>query len=179
MSPRFPQKIPWRWTILHVHYSYADMLGVLSYSPTTHTRMRRPSHTRRRKRMEDAASVLQTLRIFFLQPQSTKWQISRRTVSCGEEKTYVIHDSITDRWVVPETSLIVTWITYGMATISRMLKNIGLFCKRALQKRPVFCKETCIFKHPTHRSHPIPTYFRVPPKFQIAPPVELLPLSGA
>ena len=42
-----------------------------------------------------------------------------------------------------------------MATISRMLKNIGLFCKRALQKRPVFCKETCIFKHPTHRSHPI------------------------
>jgi len=36
-----------------------------------------------------------------------------------------------------------------------MLINIGLFCKRALQKRPVFCKETCIFKHPTHRSHPI------------------------
>ena len=45
-----------------------------------------------------------------------------------------------------------------MATISRMLNNIGLFCKRALQKRPVFCKETCIFKHPTHRSHPIATY---------------------
>jgi len=44
---------------------------------------------------------------------------------------------------------------YGVATISRMLKNLGLFCKRALQKRPVFCKETCIFKHPTHRSHPI------------------------
>jgi len=39
--------------------------------------------------------------------------------------------------------------------MSRMLKNIGLFCKRALQKRPVFCKETCILKHPTHRSHPI------------------------
>jgi len=46
-------------------------------------------------------------------------------------------------------------VSYGVATISRMLKNIGLFCKRALQKRPVFCKETCIFKHPTHRSHPI------------------------
>jgi len=42
-----------------------------------------------------------------------------------------------------------------VATISRMLKNIGLFCKRALQKRTVFCKETCIFKHPTHRSLPI------------------------
>ena len=26
-------------------------------------------------------------------------------------------------------------------TISRLLKIIGLFCKRALQKRPIFCKE--------------------------------------
>ena len=46
---------------------------------------------------------------------------------------------------------------YGVATISRMLKNTGLFCKRDLQKRPIFCKETYIFKHPTHRSHPIST----------------------
>ena len=44
---------------------------------------------------------------------------------------------------------------YGVATISRMLKNIGLFCKRDLQKRPIFYKETYIFKHPTNRSHPI------------------------
>ena len=44
---------------------------------------------------------------------------------------------------------------YGVATISRMLKNISLFCKRDLQKRPIFCKETYIFKHPTHRSHPV------------------------
>jgi len=47
---------------------------------------------------------------------------------------------------------------YGVATISRMHKNIGLFCKRDLQKRPIFCKETYIFKHPTHRSHPIVFY---------------------
>ena len=46
---------------------------------------------------------------------------------------------------------------YGVASISRMLKNIGLFCKRALQKRPIFCKETYIFKHPINRSHPIGT----------------------
>ena len=46
-------------------------------------------------------------------------------------------------------------VCYGVATISRMLKNIGLFCKRDLQKRPIFCKETYIFKHPTTRSHPI------------------------
>jgi len=47
---------------------------------------------------------------------------------------------------------------HGVATISRMLENIGLFCKRDTQKRPVFCKETCIFKHPTHRSHPISVF---------------------
>jgi len=50
---------------------------------------------------------------------------------------------------------------YGVATISRMLKNIGLFCKRDLQKRPIFCKETYIFKHPTPRSHPIRVYTHV------------------
>ena len=40
---------------------------------------------------------------------------------------------------------------YEVATISRMLKNIGLFCKRAVQKRPIFCKETFIFQHSTNR----------------------------
>jgi len=29
---------------------------------------------------------------------------------------------------------------YGVATSSRLLEIIGLFCKRALQKRPTFCK---------------------------------------
>ena len=46
-------------------------------------------------------------------------------------------------------------LDYGVASISRMLKNIGLFCKRALQKRPIFLKETYIFKHSINRSHPI------------------------
>jgi len=43
----------------------------------------------------------------------------------------------------------------GVATMSRMLKNISLCCKRALQKRPIFCKETYIFKHPINRGRPI------------------------
>ena len=44
---------------------------------------------------------------------------------------------------------------YGVATISRMLKNICLFaeCRSLLQVS--FAKETYIFKHPTNRSHPI------------------------
>jgi len=44
---------------------------------------------------------------------------------------------------------------YGAATISRLLKIIGLFYKRALQKRRYSAKETRNFKEPTNRSHPI------------------------
>ena len=44
---------------------------------------------------------------------------------------------------------------YGVATINRFLKIIGLFCKRALHKRRYSAKETYNFKEPTNRSHPI------------------------
>ena len=44
---------------------------------------------------------------------------------------------------------------YGVATISRLPKNIGIFCKRALWKRPYSARETYIFKEPTNHSHPI------------------------
>ena len=44
---------------------------------------------------------------------------------------------------------------YGVATMSRRLKIIGLFCKRALLKRRYSAKETYDFKEPTNRSHPI------------------------
>jgi len=49
---------------------------------------------------------------------------------------------------------------YQVATISRLLKSIGLFCKRALQKRSIFSKETYNFREPTNRSHPIPGKWR-------------------
>ena len=42
-----------------------------------------------------------------------------------------------------------------MTTISRLLKMIGLFCKRALQKTLYSAKETYNFKEPTHCTHPI------------------------
>ena len=44
---------------------------------------------------------------------------------------------------------------YGMATISRLLKTIGLFSKRALYKRLYSAKETYNFKKLTNLSHPI------------------------
>jgi len=46
-------------------------------------------------------------------------------------------------------------VRYGVATISRLLKMIGLFCKRALYKRSYSAKETYHFMEPTNRSHPI------------------------
>ena len=51
--------------------------------------------------------------------------------------------------------------TYGVAMISRLLKIIGLFCKRALQKRRYSAKETYNFAKPTNRSHPISIYARM------------------
>ena len=44
------------------------------------------------------------------------------------------------------------------ATISRLLKITGLFCKRALYKRLHSAKRTYNFKEPTDRSHPVVNY---------------------
>ena len=45
---------------------------------------------------------------------------------------------------------------YEVASISRLLRIVGLFCQRALSKRRYSAKETYNFKEPTNRSHPIP-----------------------
>jgi len=49
------------------------------------------------------------------------------------------------------TGDVYTIVTYGVAMISRLLKIIGLICKRDLQKRPIFCKENRNFKEPTNQ----------------------------
>jgi len=59
---------------------------------------------------------------------------------------------------IPLTHSLTNVYGYGVATIGRLLKIIGLFCERALQKRLYFAKETCNFKEPTNRSHPIVAY---------------------
>jgi len=79
-------------------------------------------------------------------------------IVCGIVCDGLIYHTVCDGLIyhtVCDGQLVCDGLIYGVATMSRMLKNIGLFCKRALQKRPVFCEETYIFKHPTHRSHPI------------------------
>ena len=52
-------------------------------------------------------------------------------------------------------NIALTSFRYGVATISRLLKFIGLFCKWALQKRLYSAKETYDFQECTNRSHPI------------------------
>ena len=44
---------------------------------------------------------------------------------------------------------------YGVATISRLLKIIGLLCRIQSLLYGFFAKETDNFKKPTNRSHPI------------------------
>jgi len=45
--------------------------------------------------------------------------------------------------------------TYGVATISRLHKIAGLFCRISSLLYGSLAKETCNFKEPTNRSHPI------------------------
>jgi len=54
-----------------------------------------------------------------------------------------------------QKSLLHVSLDYGVASVSRIDKILGLFCKRALQTRLYSAKETCIFSDPTNRSHPI------------------------
>jgi len=50
--------------------------------------------------------------------------------------------------------------SYGMATISRLLKMIGLFCRTSSLLLVSFAKETYNFQEPTSHSHPIVTLLR-------------------
>jgi len=74
----------------------------------------------------------------------------------------VVHLNVYHAWLICVTWLMQkrnaqlhVFIAYGVATGIRLLKIIGLFCKRALWKRRYSAKETCNFKEPTNRSHPI------------------------
>jgi len=46
--------------------------------------------------------------------------------------------------------------SYGVATSSRLLKNIGLFSRISSLLYGSFAKETYVFREPTNRSHPTP-----------------------
>ena len=47
-------------------------------------------------------------------------------------------------------------LCYGVATMSRLLKTGGPFCKQALLKKGYSAKETSNLKEPTNCRHPLP-----------------------
>jgi len=53
---------------------------------------------------------------------------------------------------------ILTSHIYGVATLSRFLRIIGLFCRISSLLQGSFAKETYNLKEPTDRSHPIAHY---------------------
>jgi len=72
--------------------------------------------------------------------------------------SWLIHDSFMTHSCVIHVSFIChSCVWYGVALVSRIDKMIGLFCKRALQKRRYSAKVTYNLIDPTDRSHPIVT----------------------
>ena len=63
----------------------------------------------------------------------------------------------TCRWWVfePESRLLFDVCYYGVAMFSRLLKNLGLFCRIWSLLQGFFANETCVLREPTNRSHPI------------------------
>ena len=61
------------------------------------------------------------------------------------------------KWAVNVACHTREWGRYRqLASIGRLLKIVGLFCKRALEKRQHSAKRTYNLKEPTNQSHPIP-----------------------
>ena len=90
-------------------------------------------------RVADVAWVFVRVQIYCI---FTFWE---RECVCSLRHTIYLHVDL-HVWVIQD---------YGVATISRLLKIIGLLCKRALSKRRFSAKETYNFKEPTNRSQPI------------------------
>ena len=79
----------------------------------------------------------------------TNFNMSRDSFVCLAWLMNVWHDT-RQRQVILRRTL---W--YGVASVSRIDKITGLFCKRALLKRRYSAKETYNLIDPTDRSHPI------------------------
>ena len=76
--------------------------------------------------------------------------VCEQTVVCNVCNTLLTH-------VVCNTlrNLLAAVVCYGVATITRLLKIIGLFCRISSLLLGSFSKKNYHFKEPTNRSHPI------------------------
>ena len=81
-------------------------------------------------------------------------------------QVHEVYDEHHNEWGMRVYHIWGTWV-YGVATISRLPKNIGLLCKRALGKRRYSAKETHILKEPTNHSHPHMGWLRLVGSFKL------------
>ena len=97
-----------------------------------------------------------------------EWVMSyvNESIPCMNEACHVLMTHVTQQRIRVNKSRHTrewSWYTlefscYGVATISRLLKILGLFCKRAPWKRLWSATETYNFKESTKRDHPIYTW---------------------
>ena len=73
---------------------------------------------------------------------------------CFAKKPYKRDDILKKRPIILSILLTVA-NPYGVATVSRIEKIIGLFCRISSLLQGSFAKETYDFIDPTNRSHPI------------------------
>jgi len=138
----------------HGPSSHRVSLNVLDSHTHTHTHAHTHTHTHAHTHKHKHT---QTLSLSFSHTHTSGFRscvmyILLNRVSCTNEGVDHIWQ---DFFICVESDKL--WLThsYGMATISRLFKIVGPFCKRALQKRLYSANETCNLKEPTNRSQPI------------------------
>ena len=74
-----------------------------------------------------------------------------------------MHGDKRSKYVIAYVSVTHTYVhtyvyTYVVASMRRLLKTIGLYCRLSSILQDSFAKETYNFKEPTNQSHPICGY---------------------
>jgi len=143
--------VTWRRIVRHIrmcHLTHSSVIGFMHVCDVTHACVWRDS----------CICVTWLIHVCDV-THSCVWHDSFMCVTwltlictCMWRDTLIRHPN-TNKWYL---SVRGTW--YGVATISMLPKNKGLFCKRALQDRLYSAKETYVFKEPTNHSHPISWY---------------------
>ena len=106
----------------------------------------------REKERYGVATICRLLQIisFFCKRALLKRRYSARETDNFKEPTNRSHPIRIYTCICIVQGIDVPTYACGVATISRLLKIIDLFCKRTLQKRLYSAKETYNFKEPTH-----------------------------
>jgi len=132
------------------------------------TLMRKHSGSSRGLSLSPAFQILCSLNIM-CSLNSISIKISSVKVATKEQNDMLKHHSLPVSWQGSNTAfpfpmrvtLPAAPLEYGVAMVSRIHKNIGLFCRIASLLQGSFAKETYNLIDPTNCSHPITRTFRI------------------